>query len=326
MNSAQANIRKSIDWLYPEIEPFKSSTLKVSDLHTIYYEECGNPKGKPVVFLHGGPGGGISATHRRFFDPQKYRIVLFDQRGCGKSTPHASLEENTTWDLVSDVEKLREHLDIAKWQVFGGSWGSTLALAYAVKHSDRVSELVLRGIFTLRKRELDWFYQDGASKIYPDAYEPYRDAIPEDERENMVAAYYKRLTSDDKEAQLAAAKAWTTWEASTSTLIQDQKMIESMEEDKFATAFARIECHYFINKGFMESDEWLMENASKLDAIPTVIVHGRHDAVCAFENAWDLHKKMPSAKLVIIEDAGHSAMEAGIARALVAATDEFARI
>lgn len=315
-----------ISWFYPPIEPNQTGHLKVSPVHQMYWEESGNPKGKPAVFVHGGPGGGTDTKHRRFFDPEKYRIILFDQRGCGKSRPFASLEDNTTWHLVEDMEKLREHLGVEKWQVFGGSWGSTLALAYAQTHPDRVTELVLRGIFLLRKKEIDWFYQEGASIIYPDAWEPYWNHIPDSERGDMVKAYYKRLTSDDKEVQLAAAKAWSIWEGMTSRLFPDTAMIDHYGADDFATAFARIECHYFTNKGFFDRDDQLLANVGKIKQIPCVIVQGRYDVVCPLDSAWALSKAWPEAELMIIPDAGHSAYEPGIARALVSTTDRFATI
>jgi len=310
---------------YPDIEPFDTGTLAVSDVHTIYYEQSGNPNGKPVVFVHGGPGGGTDGKQRRFFDPAKYRIVLFDQRGCGRSTPHASLVDNTTWHLVADIEALRGHLGIERWQVFGGSWGSTLALAYAQKHPDRVTELVLRGIFMLRQAELHWFYQDGASAIFPDAWEGYLAAIPEAEHGNLMKAYYRRLTSEDPAVRLAAARAWSTWEASTSFLLQSRDYIVHAGEDDFATAFARIECHYFVNGGFFEVDDQLLRDIGKIRHIPGVIVQGRYDVVCPMMSAWDLHRAWPEAKLHVIHDAGHSAYEPGIVDALIAATDRFAR-
>jgi proline iminopeptidase len=309
--------------LYPEIEPFDSGMLPVSALHTLYYEQCGNPHGKPVVFLHGGPGAGCNAKCRRFFDPAVYRIVLFDQRGCGRSTPHAELRENTTWDLVADIERLREHLRIAKWQVFGGSWGSTLSLAYAETHPGRVTELVLRGIFMLRKKELDWFYQEGASAIFPDAWEKYLAASPEVERGDLMQAYHRRLVSGDPDVRLAAARAWSVWEASTSFLLQNEAYIAASAGDEFALAFAGIENHYFVNGGFFEHDDQLLRNAGRLRDIPAVIVQGRHDVVCPMRSAWDLHRAWPEADLRIVPDAGHSAFEPGNAHELVSATDRF---
>jgi proline iminopeptidase len=309
--------------LYPEIEAFASGMLQVSPLHNVYYEQCGNPQGKPVVFLHGGPGAGCNAKCRRFFDPKHYRIVLFDQRGCGRSRPHAELTDNTTWDLVADIECLREHLGIERWQVFGGSWGSTLALAYAQTHPDRVTELVLRGIFLLRRWELEWFYQHGCDAIFPDAWEAYLEPIPLVERGDLISAYYRRLTSPDAKIRLAAAKAWSIWEGSTIFLHQDPAHIASCGEDEFALAFARIECHYFVNGGFLRSEDQLLRNVEKLRKIPAVIVQGRYDVVCPLRSAWDLHRAWPEADLRIAPDSGHSAFEPGIAHELVVATDRF---
>jgi len=311
--------------LYPEIEPFDSGFLEVSALHTLYYEQSGNPHGKPVVFLHGGPGGGTNAKCRRFFDPASYRIVLFDQRGCGKSTPHAELTDNTTWDLVADIERLREHLAIDRWQVFGGSWGSTLALAYAQAHPERVTELVLRGIFLLRRRELEWFYQQGCDALYPDAWETYLSVIPQAERSDLINAYHRRLTSDNPATRVAAARAWSVWEGATSFLWQDPSHIASSGEDEFALAFARIECHYFINGGFFTHDDELLRNVDCMRNIPAVIVQGRYDVVCPMRSAWDLHRAWPEADLRIVQDAGHSAFEPGIMHELLEATDRFRR-
>ncbi len=320
----QFPIKDPLTWHYPPIEPFRTGRLRVSEIHELYFEESGNPDGKPVVFLHGGPGGGSEPKQRQFFNPAKYRIVNFDQRGCGKSTPYASLEDNTTWALVSDIEKLREHLAIAKWQVFGGSWGSTLALAYAETHPERVTELVLRGIFLLRRREIDWFYQHGASVIYPDAWEPFLAHIPEGERGDMLQAYHRRLTSDDPVVRLAAAKIWSGWEGATSKLIPDPEFAGHYEEDEFALAFARIEAHYFVNRGFLEADDQLLRDAAKISHIPGVIVQGRYDVVCPIDSAWALHRAWPEADLIITPDSGHSALEPPNSRALVAATDRFA--
>jgi proline iminopeptidase len=310
--------------LYPEIAPYDQGMLAVSPLHTLYYEQSGNPAGKPVVFLHGGPGGGTNPNCRRFFDPAVYRIVLFDQRGCGRSSPHAELESNTTWDLVADIERVREHLGIDRWQVFGGSWGSTLALAYAQTHPDKVTELVLRGIFMLRRFELEWFYQDGCSQLYPDAWETYLAAIPAVERGDLMSAYHRRLTSPDPAVRVAAARAWSVWEGATSYLHQDPNFIASSGEDEFALAFARIECHYFVNGGFFEHDDQLLRNVERIRHIPTVIVQGRYDVVCPLRSAWDLHRAFPEADLRIVQDAGHSAFEPGITDQLVQATDRFA--
>ena len=309
--------------LYPEIEPFESGLLKVSDLHTLYYEQSGNPNGKPVVFLHGGPGGGTNPKCRRFFDPAVYRIVLFDQRGCGKSTPHAELHENTTWNLVNDIERIRGHLGIDRWQVFGGSWGSTLALAYAQTHPERVTELVLRGIFMLRRWELEWFYQKGCDALYPDAWETYLKAIPEVEHGDLMSAYYRRLTSSDPIERVEAARAWSVWEGATSYLWQDEGHIQSSGEDEFALAFARIECHYFVHGGFFEHDDQLLRNVERIRKIPAVIVQGRYDVVCPMRSAWDLHRAWPEADLRIVQDAGHSAFEPGNISELINATDRF---
>ncbi len=310
--------------LYPAIEPYAAGTLAVSDRHTLYFEECGNPQGKPVVLLHGGPGAGCSPNMRRFHDPAKYRIVLFDQRGSGRSTPHADLVANTTWDLVADIEKLREHLSIEKWQVFGGSWGSTLALAYAQAHPARVSELVLRGIFMLRRWELEWFYQEGASTLFPDAWEEYLKPIPPVERGDLISAYHRRLISDDAGQRLAAAQAWSVWEASTSFLRQDPAFIDAHKGDAFALAFARIECHYFVNGGFFEVEDQLLRDAHRLREIPGTVVHGRYDVVCPVRNAWDLFRAWPEANLTICPTSGHSAFEPEITDALIRATDGYA--
>lgn len=309
--------------LYPEIEPYNKGHLKVSELHQVYYEESGNPDGVPVIFIHGGPGGGSSPGYRRFFDPKKWRVILFCQRGCGNSKPFSELRENTTWDLVSDMEKIRETLNIEKWALFGGSWGSTLSLAYAQTHPERVNALFLRGIFLLRHKELQWFYQEGASRIYPDVWEKYVAAIPESERNDFISAYHKRLTSDDAQIRQKAAIAWTTWEASTSFLLQRPDHIQSCSDDQFADAFARIECHYFINKGFFKSDGQLLENIDKISHIPCVIVQGRYDVVCPTESAWELHKSYPGSILEIIEDAGHSVKEVGITSKLIEYTDSW---
>lgn len=308
---------------FPEIEPYNKGMLKVSDIHTLYWEECGNPQGKPVVFLHGGPGGGITGDYRRYFDPKTYRIVLFDQRGSGQSTPIAELRENTTWDLVKDIETLREMLKIDKWVVFGGSWGSTLSLAYAITHPEKVKALVLRGIFLCRPSEIKWFYQEGASQIFPDVWDEYLKPIPENERHDMVTAYYKRLTHENSEVRLQAAKAWSKWEAATSRLIVDQSAIDEFDDPEFALSFARIECHYFMNNAFFKTNNWLLENVDKIRKIPAVIVQGRYDVVCPARSAWDLHKAWPEAKITIIPDSGHAAAEPGTRSALIEATETF---
>ncbi len=311
--------------LFPMIEPFRTGRLKVTRTHELYFEESGNPHGKPVVFLHGGPGGGTDGKQRRFFDPSVYRIVLFDQRGCGKSTPHASLEENTTWDLVDDIERLRVELGVERWQVFGGSWGSTLALAYAQTHPSRVTELVLRGIFLLRKSEIDWFYQQGAGALFPDAWEDYLAPIPPTERADMVRAYYKILTSTDEQVRVEAARAWSVWEGRTSCLLANEELIQRTAGDAFALAFARIECHYFVHDGFLDRGRALLDNLSSIRHIPTLIVQGRYDVVCPAESAWALHRAFPEATLKMVPDAGHSAFEPGIVHELVEGTDRFAR-
>ena len=312
--------------LYPPIKPYNQGKLKVSQLHTIHYEESGNPQGKPVVFLHGGPGGGITPMYRQYFDPQQWRIVMFDQRGCGQSTPYAELKENTTWDLVSDIEKLRQHLDIEKWVVFGGSWGSTLALTYSQTHPDSCKGLILRGIFMLRMSEILWFYQEGASYIYPDAWEEYLKPIPPAERDDLLTAFYKRLTSEDKQVRLEAARAWSVWEASTSKLIPSQTSKDRFGMAEFAEAFARIECHYFVNRGFFERENQIIENIDRLRHLPGVIVQGRYDVVCPMKTAWELHRAWSEAELIIIPDAGHSVSEPGIKDALIQATDRFAAL
>lgn len=309
--------------LYPEIEPAHSGRLAVGDGHELYYEECGNPHGKPVVVLHGGPGAGCSPRMRRFFNPDVYRIVLFDQRGCGRSTPHASLEHNTTWDLVNDIEVLRSALQIDLWQVFGGSWGSTLSLAYAETHPERVAELVLRGIFTLQKHELDWLYRKGTSELFPDRWRDFVAAIPARERDDLLRAYHARLTGDDPEVRQAAARAWAIWEGSTINLVPDDKVVAEFSADKMALAVARIECHYFVNRGFMEEGQ-LLRDIERVRNIPAVIVHGRYDALCPARTAWELSRRWPEARLRIVDDAGHSAFEPGIAHELVMATDAFA--
>lgn len=310
--------------LYPHLEPNRTGRLKVSDVHELYWEESGNPGGKPVVFLHGGPGGGSEPKQRRFFDPAKYRIVLFDQRGCGKSTPHACLEANTTWDLVDDIEALRSHLGIQRWQVFGGSWGSTLALAYAEKHPQVVSELVLRGIFLLRRWELEWFYQEGASRMFADVWQTFLEPIPLAERGDLMKAYHARLTSEDVALRQRAARAWSVWEAATSFFHANPDYVARAGEDDFSLAFSRIESHYFVNRGFFERETQLLDEVDGIRDIPTVIVQGRYDVVCPMQSAWDLKQVFPEAELRIVPDAGHSAYEPGNTHELVLATDRFA--
>ena len=309
--------------LYPDLEPFDTGTLQVDARHRLHYEQCGHPNGKPVVLLHGGPGAGCGPKMRRFHDPAHYRIVLFDQRGSGRSTPHADLVDNTTPHLVADIEKLRTHLGIERWQVFGGSWGSTLALAYAQTHPDRVTELVLRGIFLLRRWELEWFYQEGTSRLFPDAWQHYLDGIPAVEHGDLISAYHRRLTHADPAVRLAAARRWSVWEAATSFLRQDPDFMSGHAEEAFALAFARIESHYFVNGGFFECDGQLLRDAHRIRHIPGTLVHGRYDVVCPLQNAWDLKKVWPEAKLVIAPTSGHSAFEPEIASALVAATDGY---
>ncbi|HUF05420.1 MAG TPA: prolyl aminopeptidase [Aridibacter sp.] len=309
--------------LYPEIEPFDSGMLEVSDIHSIYFERCGNPEGVPVVFLHGGPGGGLIPMYRRFFDPDAYHVILFDQRGSGKSKPHADLRENTTWDLIKDIEAIRRKFEVDKWYVFGGSWGSTLSLAYAETHPDCCLGLVLRGIFLTRPKELKWFYQCGASEIFPDYWRRYRDEIPEDERGDYMTAYYKRLTSDDEDVRISAARAWSVWEGSTSKLFPDKDLMDHWEDPQEALALARIECHYFTNNSFFPTENYLIENVDKIRHIPTVIVQGRYDVVCPAVSAFELNEAFPESELHIIPDAGHSISEKGITSALVEATDKF---
>jgi proline iminopeptidase len=313
--------------LYPAIRPFQKGFLRVSKLHELYYEQSGNPKGKPVVFLHGGPGGATDPAMRRFFDPKGYRIVLLDQRGCGASRPHAELRENSTWDLVADLETLRVHLGLERWMVFGGSWGSTLALAYAQSHPEQVTELVLRGIFLLRRSELEWFYQDplGAGSIFPDLWEKYLAPIPPAERGDLILAYYRRLISEDRATRATAARAWATWEAATSFLRANPTYVTKFDNPDYAAAFARIEAHYFVNRGFMTSDDQLLSEVERIRHIPAVIVQGRYDIVCPMRSAWDLHRAWPEAELRIVPDAGHSAFETATTRELVAATDRLLR-
>jgi len=309
--------------LYTDIEAHHSGFLDVGSGHQLYYEESGNPGGKPVVFLHGGPGGGVSPGMRGFFDPDSYRIILFDQRGSGKSTPHACLENNTTWDLVNDIEILREALQVKRWQVFGGSWGSTLALAYAQTHPDRVTELVLRGIFTVRQKEIDWLYRKGTSEIFPEAWQAFLAPIPNSERDDLVMAYHRRLNSDDERVRLAAAKAWSLFEGSVSQLVPTDEVAGIFSGDKLAVAMAQIEVHYFVNHCFMEEGQ-LMRDVEKIRHIPAVIVNGRYDALCPASNAFELAAVWPEADLRITPDAGHSAFEPGNIHELVTATDRFA--
>lgn len=309
--------------MYPEIEPFQTDFLIVSEDHDLYWEESGNPNGQPILFLHGGPGSCTEPLFRRFFDPKVYRIILMDQRGCGKSTPHASLKDNTTWHLVEDIEKLRAYLSIKKWIVFGGSWGSTLALCYAIMHPEHVKGLILRGIFLVRQKELKWFYQFGAHHIFPDEWEKFVAPIPVSERQDLISAYYKQLTSSDPDLRRTAAKAWSGWEAATLKLMYDSKLFSKFTADEHADSISRIECHYFVNRAFMETDNWILENVFKIRSIPGIIVHGRYDVICPVENAWELHKAWPESTLEIVPDAGHAISEKGISEALVRATDNF---
>ncbi len=310
---------------FPEIEPYNSFNLKVSDLHSLYVEEVGHPLGLPVVFVHGGPGGGIDSNHRRYFDPKRFRIILFDQRGCGKSTPFGELRENTTFELVGDMEKIRTHLGIEKWHVFGGSWGSTLALSYAITHPGRVLSMVLRGIFLVRKKEISWFYQHGASMFYPEEWDLFLEPIPKAERHDLVTAYHKRLNSGDEAVLKEAARAWSRWEGATSKLRKDDNMIEHFSSDHFAYAFARIENHYFYHNAFFDDDNWILNNIKKIQNIPGVIVQGRYDMPCPPVSAYELHKAWPKAEFFMIEAAGHSASEPSITEALVNAINKVAK-
>jgi proline iminopeptidase len=312
--------------LFPPIEPYAVHRLKVSRLHEIHVAEYGNRTGKPVLLVHGGPGAGTNPTMPRFHDPAAHRIVLFDQRGSGKSTPHAEIEENTTWDLVADMERIRTHLGIERWQLFGGSWGSCLSLAYAETHPDRVSELILRGIFTLRRKELLWFYQEGASHLLPDAFEDFLKPIPESERGDLITAYHRRLTGPDAETRLAAARAWSMWEGSALSLLPDPARVAAFGEPDYAIAFARIECHYFQNRGFFDRDDQLIANAHLLRHIPGIIVHGRYDLCTPVFIAWDLHRAWPEADLRIVPDSGHAMTEPGIVHELISATEKFKRV
>ena len=310
--------------LYPKIKPYDSGFLNI-DEHQVYFEQCGNPNGKPALFLHGGPGGGGSEDVRRFFNPNLYRIVVFDQRGCGRSKPHGCLENNTTWDLVSDIENLRKKLSIEKWLVFGGSWGSTLSLAYAQAHPKSVSELVLRGIFLLRKEELHWFYQDGASRIFPEAWSGFLDIIDEDKRDNLMSSYHEIFKSDNKEKRLKAAIAWSKWEAATSSLAYKPSLIEEFSNPEFALAFALIENHYFMNKGWFKTENQIIESIDIIRSIPAVIVQGRYDVVCPMKTAWELSEAWPEAELIVAPGSGHTAFEKEITHALISATDKFGK-
>ena len=310
--------------LYPEISAYHTGFLPVSSLHSLYYEESGTPQGQPVVFLHGGPGAGVWDNQRRFFDPAFYRIILFDQRGAGKSIPTAELSQNTTWDLVADLEKLRVQLGIERWLVFGGSWGSTLALAYAVTHPQRVVGLVLRGIFLARTSELAWSYRDGASHVFPEAWEKFIAPIPPAERGSLIEAYYRRLTGPDKAVQMEAARAWNAWESSTVHLFPQPE--SAADEPQDTLAMSRIECHYMVNRAFMQSDSDLLERFSRIQHIPCRIVQGRYDMCCPPVSAWEVHNALPLSDLRLVPDAGHSAFEPGVASELVQATNDFKRL
>jgi proline iminopeptidase len=309
--------------LFPPREIFNDGFLDTGDGHTLYYAECGNPAGAPALIVHGGPGGGCNPAMRRFHDPRHYRVILLDQRGCGRSQPNAAIENNTTWHLVEDIERLRRHLGIERWQLFGGSWGSTLSLAYAETYPERVTSLVLRGIFLLRKSELHWFYQDGCSALFPEAWDAFERIIPVAERGDMIGAYYKRLTDPDPRVHIPAAEAWSVWEGSTLSLIEDPIRVRSFANPDYALAFARIECHYFVNNGFFSEDGQLLAQAHRLAGIPSVLIHGRYDVVTPLRNAWDLKRALPSAELRIVPDAGHAMTEPGIIHELVRATTHF---
>lgn len=308
---------------YPEIEPYETGMLDVGDGHQIYWERFGTKGAKPAVFLHGGPGGATGPGNRRLFDPALYDVMMFDQRGCGKSVPHASIDANTTWHLVADIERLRELMGVESWLVFGGSWGSTLALAYSETHPERVSELVLRGIYTLTRAELDWYYQFGVSEMFPDKWERFIAPIPVEERHEMMAAYRRRLTGTDREEQLRCAVAWSTWEGETITLLPNPDYSDHFYDPEFALAFARIENHFFVHAGWLEEGQ-LLRDAYKLKDIPGVIIHGRYDMPCPAKYAWQLHKAWPKADFHLIEGAGHAYLEPGILDQLIRATDRFA--
>ncbi|MDH0621498.1 prolyl aminopeptidase [Pseudomonas chengduensis] len=310
--------------LYPEIKPYARHELAVEQPHVLYIDESGSADGLPVLFIHGGPGAGCDSASRRYFDPALYRIVTFDQRGCGRSTPHASLENNTTQALIADIERIREHLGIDKFVLFGGSWGSTLALAYAQAHPQRVHGLILRGIFLCRPQEFSWFYQEGASRLFPDYWEDYVAPIPVEERGDLMRAFYKRLTGADQIAQMHAAKAWSTWEGRTATLRPNTQVVDRFSEAHRALSIARIECHYFVNDAFLEPNQ-LLRDIPKIAHLPGIIVHGRYDAICPLDNAWALHQAWPNSELQIIRDAGHSAAEPGITDALIRAAEQMAR-
>lgn len=318
------NASRTMSDLYPPLQPYTEQRLKVDTRHSLYLEESGNPNGIPVLFLHGGPGAGCEAYHRRFFDPQRYRIILFDQRGCGRSSPHAELIDNTTWDLVEDIERIRQHLGLERWLLFGGSWGSTLALAYAETHSQRVLGLILRGIFLCRDAEIRWFYQSGASRVFPDYWQGFLTPIPPADRQDLLHAYHRLLTGEDELKRMAAAKAWSVWEGRTASLLPNPSVVDFFANPHTALSIARIECHYFVNQAFLRPNQ-LLDDADELSGIPGVIVQGRYDLICPMTSAWELHQVWPESELRVIPDAGHSAAETGIRSALVEATDRFAR-
>lgn len=315
--------KEALRTFYAPIEAYQTGFLQVDEEHNLYWEESGNPDGKPILFIHGGPGIGTHPNNRRFFDPAHYRIILFDQRGCGKSTPFSSLNNNTTWHLVEDIEKLRQHLKLDEWVLFGGSWGSTLALSYAIKHPECVSGMILRGIYLCRPKDISWYYQEGVSQLFPDVWENYIAPIPPDERHDFVSAFYKRLTSSDSNERKAAAISWSGWEGATSKLEFDPALYASFTQDDSADAIARIECHYFIHNTFFDSDNWILENLQPIKHIPCEIVHGRYDMPCLFEGAWQLSQLLPESTLHIIPNAGHASTEPGILDALIKATDAF---
>ncbi|MES9811521.1 MAG: prolyl aminopeptidase [Candidatus Thiodiazotropha sp.] len=310
--------------LYPAIQPYTSQMLPVGNGHRLHVEQAGKPDGVPVLFLHGGPGAGCEPYHRRFFDPDRYRVVLFDQRGCGQSTPHASLEANTTWDLVGDIERIRQQLNIEQWVLFGGSWGSTLALAYAQSHPQRVTGMVLRGIFLCRDEEIHWFYQHGASRVFPDYWEDFIAPIPQQERDDLLHAYHRRLSGENDIDRMAAAKAWSVWEGRTASLHPNPAVVSFFSDPHTALSLARIECHYFVNHAFLHPNQLLLES-DRLAGIPGVIVQGRYDLICPMASAWELHHAWPDSELKVVGDAGHSAAEPGIRSALIEATDRFAK-
>jgi proline iminopeptidase len=306
------------DILYPESEPYHVDQIKVSSLHTLHVQQHGNPKGKPVVFVHGGPGGAINNSSARYFNPKTWRIILFDQRGCGKSTPHASLKENTTWDLVNDMETIREHFKINSWTVFGGSWGTTLSLVYSITHPKRCENLVLRGIFLARQKDVDWLYLGGSGKFYPEEYQQFLKPLKtKNQRDDLIKSYYKLLTSEDKKTRIEAAKAWSIWEGSISQLTPEKEVVESFGGDEFAVAFARIECHYFINQCFLETENYILENTDKIKNIPCFIAHGRYDVICLPEQAWELHSALPKSELFYSKSSGHALSEVNTASQIV---------